>query len=91
VVPKHTSLIARCKTAELGFSVGDEVDIPHIPIQNANTDGHMLVADSTNLSLRIGTGGDTPDFRVVNKASPAAGVVTTTANWKRVVRASVLN
>ena len=77
-VPKLYMGIARCKTAEFGYAIGDEVIIcSHI----SNT-GASIVADATNISAVISTGGI-----VVVRKDTRGTIGITEVNWRVVLRA----
>lgn len=84
--PKKYGIFLICKTAELGYAVGNETIInPGIGIPT-DDGGVSIVPDATNLNIRYGN--DTNVFAVVNKDT---GTVTriTPANWKAIFRASI--
>ena len=74
-----------CKTADIGYSIGDEVFIAN--------EGSSSVGDSysasfsyngtTNIDVRYGSGGG---FRIPNKGT-GGGTNITAANWRLIVRA----
>src|SRR6267143_81974 len=75
-VPRNVFVVERCKTAEFGYSIGDEVII----------NDHALVsiyADTTNVGIVVLT---TTPVQIVRRDTFAAGALTL-ANWKYVVRA----
>jgi len=75
-----------CKTAELGYSIGDEVIIAsaHDGVSSADNVGMSATLDSTNISIRYGS--LVAAFAILNKTT-GAGANITNANWKLVVRA----
>ena len=74
------------KTAELGYSIGDEVVINPAgnPLGGAVARGLSIVPDATNLNIRFGS--DASTFSIINKTTGAQGNVVN-ANWKLIVRA----
>jgi hypothetical protein len=75
-----------CKTAELNYSVGDEVEI-FSPIGNSTLNrGLSITASDTILNIRMGSA--TNVFNILNKST---GSVTsaTNANWVLVIKAYV--
>ena len=85
VTPKLLQARIICKTADVGYSIGDEVFI--------SNDGSSSVSDSystalscngtTNIDVRYGSGGG---FRIPNKGT-GGGTNITAANWRLIVRA----
>lgn len=78
-VPVLVRAIIRCKTAELGYSVGDEVFA--MTSNGAGVVQHNAYADATNVGFGIDE-----DVPVLNRSTFAFGPVTL-ANWKLVLRA----
>lgn len=76
-VPKDVQLYLRCKTAQLGFSVGDE-----IPISYSTTCNAQITANATNLIISILTA----TLGIIDRSVPQIGTITT-ANWRLVARA----
>jgi hypothetical protein len=80
------SLIAsflRCKVADAGYSVGDEIEIPTTYWDGA-TRVSTFYTDGTNIYCRYATNASV--FAIGNKASGAAvGIVNT--SWRMIVRA----
>lgn len=77
-IPTLVQVLLRCKTADLGYSAGDEI------LWGGNISGDhgaTIVTDSTNVSLIQGT-----DIPLLKKALFDTGVITV-ANWRWVVRA----
>jgi len=72
-----------CKTAQWGYSIGDEVIThTHCDAQDASAWGVSVVPDATNINVRYGTS----SFPVLNK-STGTRVTITAAYWKFVVKA----
>ena len=83
VVPVLVQVVLRCKTAEFGYAIGDEVS-------SNNTDGALtglnlgltIVANATNVSVIQGAS----DVHLLRKDTQVR-FAPTVANWKWVVRA----
>ena len=73
-----------CTTAELGYSVNDETLIDPGLHDGATSRGIAVLADATNIVVRIGSGGNS--FQIMQKSNGASNAITN-ANWKLVVRA----
>lgn len=76
-----------CKTAELGFAVGDAIAIQPGADQadtNSVTKGLSVISDATNIHIRFVA--NTNVFGGLNKSTGAV-VTFTNANWRLVVRA----
>ncbi|MBP5118865.1 hypothetical protein HUS85_23760 [Pseudomonas protegens] len=67
----------RCKTAELGYSVGDKLPYPSMGTDSGGSTGLSVVCTSSTATVRMGTG----SFIMLQKAS---GTTTffTAANWE---------
>ena len=70
-----------CSTAELGYSVGDEIFCSYYYINSSNQTVSTF-ADATN----IGVATTNTSFALMQKGTPAAAAATL-ANWKYLVRA----
>jgi archaellum component FlaG (FlaF/FlaG flagellin family) len=85
VKPKLIAAALICQTAELGYSINDEVEISTGQQDSlANTRGLSVVPDATNLNIRYGS--QTTTFSLVRKDTGVAAAATN-ANWKLVMRA----
>lgn len=84
VKPKVIDYHLVCKTAEAGYSVGDEVKLVGANYYTAggSASGISVILNETNLIIRYG---NAPYF-LINAATGAA-VQLTSANWRLVVRA----
>ena len=84
--PSLIQLRAICKTAELNYSVDDEVVVNPAgnDISGTSNRGFSIVLDATNLNIRIGDA--VSSFTILDKTTGAAGSPTN-ANWKLIVRA----
>jgi hypothetical protein len=76
--PLLVTMVLKNSTAELGYSIGDEITITSY---DASTTTTTLIADSTNITISIGAG-----ITMNNKNSNTRSALTA-ANWKIVVRA----
>jgi hypothetical protein len=76
-----------CKTAELGFSVGDKLIVsPNTGDTGADTNYNIEFGD-TNIIVQYGDGSGTSGRVFVAVNSSGNGVSLTNANWRLVVRA----
>ena len=74
-IPKIFQVVVRCKTTEMGYSTGDEVDV--------TTSGFMCSIYSNNTVIGFT---QKPSLYLSHKDGSAVGNITT-ANWKLVFRA----
>ena len=82
--PKLGAIVFRCKTAELGYSVGDEVIATSGALIDGSTSGSRgvsLCVDDTNAVLTYGA----TSVILQNKAT-GAGAVITPGSWKCLIR-----
>lgn len=79
-VPKLFSASLRCKTAEGGYSVGDEVDL-ELTYGNSSSRGGHAFANSTNVGASM-----VGSTMILNKTT-GSGLYITEANWRLVLRA----
>jgi len=82
--PKFVLVVLQCVTAELGYSIGDEVFYNSGVTDAGGNKGTSIVPDVTNLIVRIGS--DVAPIGVIRKDTGGYASVTK-ANWKIVVRA----
>jgi hypothetical protein len=82
-VPSRYDVIIRCKTAESGHSVGDEVPLPTYALIAGVEYNAQVSANATNIYISKPAGGT---WLIVPRAG-GASVVLTAANWRIVVRA----
>lgn len=82
LVPKIIRATLVCVTAELGYSIGDEVSANMTADNYTSSFGMGLKADATNIGYIVATAG----FGVVNFSTGAVQVITA-ANWTLVFRA----
>ncbi len=75
-----------CKTAEAGFSIGDELMISGSgeAESGANNYGITVVPDAANINIRYGA---TAAVFFINNKATGVTVIITPANWKLIVRA----
>ena len=76
--PLLLTMVLKNATAELGYSIGDEITITSY---DASTMSNTVVADATNITISIGSG-----ITINNKNSNTRSAITA-ANWAFVVRA----
>lgn len=77
--------VLQCTTAEHGYSIADEVQVPFIDSSGAAAGvGFSCVPDATNLNVRYGSGANT--FIVLNKTTGAVASITN-SSWRLVLRA----
>ena len=79
VIPLLFSAIARCKTADGGYSVNDEVEMPAMGANGIPT--MSLSADATNLTFTYS------GVQTMARKDTGAGFTPTAASWKIVFRA----
>jgi hypothetical protein len=77
-LPKIVRSVLRCKTAELGYAIGDEVDITSVGNHNSGWSANTA-ANATNLYWSLGASGP----RVNNKSTFAESAITA-GNWRLV-------
>lgn len=75
-----------CKTAELGYSIGDEVAIDIGQSASSTTEdyGMSVVPDATDINVRYGISSRV--FLLLHKTTGVATVITL-ANWRLIIRA----
>lgn len=79
--PKLSFAVLRCKTAELNYSVGDEVATPFVAVQGGTDKGVSVGTDGTNVFFTV-----TDEIVLPNKSTGALSTITN-ANWRIVLRA----
>jgi hypothetical protein len=73
-----------CTTAELGYSIGDEVFVGNgHSSTTADNYGIAYTPDVTNINIRYGSNANV--FRLINKTT-GAGIAITAANWTLLIR-----
>lgn len=82
VTPKRVSGVLRCKTADIGYSVGEEVDVLFDNASGARGVVIRNIGDATNLGYVVGTG----SLSAAN-GSTGAGTSMTNSSWRVVLRA----
>lgn len=79
-VPTRIWATIVCQTAELGYAVGDEVEVTGTTSGGqAQGYGVLMRADATNVTARIG---NVYMAMMMNASTGAGGVTQTIANWK---------
>lgn len=75
-----------CKTAQAGYSIGDEViiNLAGNDPGATNNRGLSIVPDATNINIRYGS--DTFSFSILRKDTGAAATITNT-NWRLIIKA----
>lgn len=84
VKPKLYLAFLQCTTADLNYSVGDEVPYFLSTGQAVNNQGVSMVPDATNLNVRFGS--NVSVFSIPNKTTGVTANITITS-WKFVARA----
>ncbi|UVK37631.1 hypothetical protein LHFGNBLO_004696 [Mesorhizobium sp. AR10] len=83
--PKLCLAVLQCTTAEIGYSIGDEVFIsPSHHGEGGLSRGLSIVPDATNINIRYASAN--PTFIVIRKDTGVTAVATN-ANWRLVIRA----
>ena len=83
-IPKNVQAIIRCKTAEGGYGVGDEVSTPAFYAQSSVYYNVCVYANATNVGFIVGTG----FIEIANRLAVVGQTFRITlANWKLVLRA----
>lgn len=78
-VPVSYKIIARCKTAEQGYAVGDEIDVT---CGGSGTDYYFTQVNATQIAWAL------PRFLLTANRTTASSVVNLTAgNWRVIARA----
>lgn len=81
-VPDRIKTVIRCKTAELNYAVGDEVEVTYTYYNGYENNNAQVSANATNLRSVQGT-----NRWVIANASSGSLVGPTAANWKMVIKA----
>lgn len=84
VAPKLYMAVLQCTTAELGYSIGDEIAAPAVSVDGSNNRGCSLKADATNITVRFGAGASS--FSII-RGDTGVHVNLTNTSWRLVVRA----
>lgn len=84
IVPKLITSILVCKTAELNYSVGDEVVVDSLNSESSTNRGWTYIIDATNINVRFGSASNI--IQLLDKTA-GTGTGITPANWKLIVRA----
>lgn len=83
-MPALVQVRLKCTTAELGYSIGDEVIINPGASYVSSSTGLSLVPDATNITVRFGSSGG--GVSVARKDTGALAIVTA-ASWVLIVKA----
>lgn len=83
-VPKLMQAVLRCKTAEYGYAIGDEVDFASYVNSGSNV-ASAVWADATNIYARINS--SAANNYSLARVSSNDSIGITYANWKIVLRA----
>lgn len=85
--PKEVWAVLRCKTAEHGYAVGDEIIMDNWSYTQASTNDYnnLLACNTTNVYLRTGNGGASGSL--IRHLTNGTIQAPTAANWRWVVRA----
>jgi hypothetical protein len=84
-IPKQYEVYIVCTSTDLGYAVGDELDVSSTPNYTRSGVGeyvHATYADATNVGLIVG---NSAGFYAVNKSTRGEGTVTV-SKWKVRVR-----
>ncbi len=83
-IPKNITCLLKCVTAELGYSVDDQVIInPATNDANGSASrGISTVLTATDIKIRFGS--YTSALSIINKGTGAAGSITN-ENWKLII------
>jgi hypothetical protein len=84
-VPFQYSVVAKCTSANNGYSVGDEISLTSLS-DAPGVVGYNTYATSTVVGFRAN--GSSPNIRAVNKTTGSLFTLTS-ANWQLVFRASI--
>lgn len=74
----------KCTTADLGYSIGDEVIVNPGPSYVSSSTGLSLVVDATNIVVRFGSSAGA--MSVVRKDTGALAIITA-ASWAAIFKA----
>ena len=80
-IPSDIRLNLRCKTAELGYSIGDVIEFEPTADVYASSVGASVMSDAANVYVRVAPIG----CYIVNKSTYAVNVITP-ANWEIIGR-----
>ena len=80
-IPSLVSVVLRCKTTDLGYSVGDEVQVLSSSLSGAYQS--TVYADATNVEFGLTTGST---IQIYNQSTGSLSSITA-GNWKLVFRA----
>lgn len=85
VIPRFVIVVLRCKTAEGGYAVGEEIfqTIATPVVTSTAQRGTIVSCDTSNVYLNTGASG----IGILSKSSPGTAMNITPANWRFEVRA----
>ena len=81
--PSFVQTFIRCKVADSGYAIGDEVDVPN-GISDGGNRANSLFSDATNISYRFTNAGNC--YVIGNKGTGALAALTNTS-WRLIVKA----
>lgn len=81
--PRQVMASLVCQTAELGYSIGDEIVLLS-QVGNALDTGFAVTITATTIDVKFGAAA--ASIRVINKSTGAIASITN-ANWRMVMRA----
>lgn len=84
VMPTLVQVRLKCTTAELGYSIGDEVIANPMVSHTSSSRGVSVVPDATNLNIRFGS--DANSLSVIRKDTGAIADITN-ASWAAIFKA----
>lgn len=82
--PQLIQCYLKCTTANLGYSVGDEVFIPNMVPYSTSSAGQIVVPDTTNLNIRFGS--YVSIYVILNKGTGTIADITP-SSWKFYIKA----
>lgn len=80
-IPSLVQVRLRCKTADVGYSVGDEIVVSSGPVDLVNDRGWTVQTDATNVTILQGAA-----IPVINQGS-LNGSSITVGSWRWIVKA----
>lgn len=83
-MPTLVQLRLKCLTAELGYSIGDEIIANPTTDDGTTSRGISIVPDATNVNVRFGSNANL--YALLNKGTGTRATITN-ANWALIVKA----
>ncbi len=80
-IPSLVQVRLRCKTADVGYSVGDEIVVSSGPVDLVDDSGWTVQTDATNVTILQGI-----SIPVINQGSLNASSITV-GSWRWIVKA----